>query len=212
GGSPVGILSTHWRREYDPPAPVLLVVDALARDVVRLIERATAEEGRRAIETSLRLRVEALERSDRERNSFLAMAAHELRSPLAPIRNVAEVLAHVLRNHPGALRPLAILERQTTQLSRLVDDLLDISRIQQGRLALQERPVAIADILDQALETVQPLLREQRHDLSIERLPRQAFVLGDPARLVQCVANLLQNAAKYTQPGGQIRLSVAQAG
>jgi CheY-like chemotaxis protein/nitrogen-specific signal transduction histidine kinase len=180
--------------------------------VVRLIERAAAEEARRAAETSLRLRVQALERTDREKNSFLAMVAHELRSPLAPIRNVGEVLAHVLRNHPDALRPLAILRRQTGQLSRLVDDLLDISRIQQGRLTLQERPVEIADILDQAVETVQPLLREQRHDLTVERPQTPALVFGDRARLVQCVANLLQNAAKYTRPGGQIHLAVTQAG
>ncbi|HEX3845149.1 MAG TPA: ATP-binding protein [Steroidobacteraceae bacterium] len=212
GGEPLGMLSTHWRREYDPPAKALLLADALARQVARLIERAAAEEARRATETSLRLRVEALERTDREKNSFLAMVAHELRSPLAPVRNVGEVLAQVLRNHPGALRPLAILKRQTSQLSRLVDDLLDISRIQQGRLMLQERPVEIGEILDQALETVQPLLREQLHDLVVERLRAPAFVLGDSARLVQCVANLLQNAAKYTHPGGHIRLAVAAAG
>ena len=211
-GEPVGMLSTHWRREFHPPADMLRLIDALARQVVRLIERAAAEEARHATETSLRLRVEALERNDREKNSFLAMVAHELRSPLAPIRNVGEVLTHVLRNHPGALRPLAVLKRQTGQLSRLVDDLLDISRIQQGRLTLQERPVEIMEILDQALETVQPLLREQRHDLSVERLRAPAFVLGDRARLVQCVANLLQNAAKYTPPGGEIHLAVAQAG
>jgi len=211
-GEPIGMLSTHWRREYHPPADVLRLMDAFAGQVVRLIERAAAEEARHATETSLRLRVEALERNEREKNSFLAMVAHELRSPLAPIRNVGEVLAHVLRNHPGALRPLAVLKRQTDQLSRLVDDLLDISRIQQGRLTLQERPVEIAEILDQALETVQPLLREQRHKLSVERLQAPAFVLGDRARLVQCVANLLQNAAKYTPPGGEIHLALAQAG
>lgn len=211
-GEPIGVLSTHWRRECDPVAEALLLMDALTRQVVRLIERAAAEEARHAIEISLRLRVAALERSDREKNGFLAMIAHELRSPLAPIRNVGEVLTHVLRDHPGAVRPLAILQRQTGQLARLVDDLLDISRIQQGRLTLQERPVAIGEIVDQALETVQPLLREQRHELIVERLRRPAFVLGDRARLVQCVANLLQNAAKYTHPGGHIRLVVAAAG
>lgn len=212
GGGTIGLLSTHWRREYHPPAAVLLLMDALARQVVRLIEHAAAEEARHATETSLRLRVEALERSDREKNSFLAMVAHELRSPLAPIRNVGEVLAHVLRSHPAALRPLAILKRQTNQLARLVDDLLDISRIRQGHLTLQERPVDVGEILDQALETVQPLMREQRHDLIVERLQVPTYVLGDRSRLVQCIANLLQNAAKYTPPGGEIHLAVAAAG
>ena len=212
GGDPLGMLSTHWRREYHPSAQVLRLTDALARQLARLVERTGAEEARRATEASLRVRVEALERNDREKDSFLAMLAHELRGPLAPIGNVGEVLAHVLRNQPAAYRPLAILKRQTGQLSRLVDDLLDISRIQQGRLVLQERPVEIAEIVDQALETVQPLLREQRHDLTVERLHKPAFVLGDPGRLVQCVANLLQNAAKYTHPGGQIHLAVIESG
>lgn len=211
-GTPIGLLSTHWRREYRPPADMLRLMDALARQVVRFIEHAAAEEVRHATETSLRLRVEALERSDREKNDFLAMVAHELRSPLAPIRNVGEVLSHVLRNHPAALRPLAILKRQTSQLARLVDDLLDISRIRQGHLTLQERAVEITDILDQAVETVQPLMREQRHELTVERLQEPAHVLGDRSRLVQCVANLLQNAAKYTHPGGRIHLAVTTAG
>jgi signal transduction histidine kinase len=211
-GEPIGLLSTHWRREYRPPASLLRLIDAFAHQVVRFIEHAAAEEVRHATEMSLRLRIEALERNDRAKNSFLAMVAHELRSPLAPIRNVGEVLTHVLRDHPGALRPLAILQRQTGQLSRLVDDLLDISRIQQGQLTLQERPVEIGEILEQALETVQPLLREQQHSLSVERLRAPALVLGDRGRLVQCVANLLENAAKYTPPAGKIHVALAQAG
>ena len=211
-GHPVGMLSTHWRREYHPSADTLLLLDALAQYVARLIERLGAEEARHASEASLRLRVEALERIDRDKNRFIAMIAHELRSPLAPIRNVGEVLAHLLRDRPAARQPLAILKRQSGQVARLVDDLLDISRIQQGRLTVQERPVALAEILDQALETVQPLIREKRHDLTVERLQTPVLVLGDRARLVQCVANLLQNAAKYTHPGGQIHLAVAESG
>ena len=212
GGNPVGMLSTYWRREYHPSADTLLLIDALAQYVARLIERVATEGARHASEASLRLRVEALERIDRDKNRFIAMIAHELRSPLAPIRNVGEVLAHLLRERPAARQPLAILKRQSGQVARLVDDLLDISRIQQGRLTVQQRPVAIAEILDQALETVQPLIREKRHNLTVERLQTPVFVLGDRARLVQCVANLLQNAAKYTHPGGQIHLAVAESG
>ncbi|MGH8296559.1 MAG: ATP-binding protein, partial [Steroidobacteraceae bacterium] len=212
GGDALGVLSTHWRREYRPSDDTLRLMDALARHIARSIERITAEETRRVSETGLRLRVAALERSDREKDSFLAMLAHELRSPLAPIRNVGEVLAQVLHDRPAARRPLAILERQTGQLTRLVDDLLDISRIQQGRLTLQERPVEVGDILEQALETVQPLVREKQHELIVRRLQAPAFVLGDAARLVQCVANLLQNAAKYTPRGGHIQVEVAESG
>jgi signal transduction histidine kinase len=212
GGEPLGMLSTHWRRECRPSETMLRLLDALARQLARLIEHTAAEEARRASEAGLRVRIAALERADREKNSFLAMLAHELRNPLAPIRNVGEVLAYRLREEPAARRPLAILERQTDQLARLVDDLLDISRIQQGRLTLQELPVEIGEVLEHALETVQPLIREKRHDLTLERPQAPVLVLGDRARLIQCVANLLQNAAKYTEPGGQIHVSFVEAG
>lgn len=212
GGSLLGMLSTHWPREYDPPGRVLHLLDALAQQVARLIERTTAEEARHAAEATLRVRVAALERIDREKNNFLAMLAHELRNPLAPIRNSGEVLTHVLRDQIAAHRPLAILKRQTDQLTRLVEDLLDISRIQQGRLTLQERRVEVGEILEQALETVQPLIREKRHGVTVERLLTPVFVLGDGSRLIQCVANLLQNAAKYTPPGGEIQMTVVESG
>jgi signal transduction histidine kinase len=211
-GTPVGMISTHWRRAYQPPAGALRFLDAVASHVAALIERVCVEEALRASEASLRLRVAMLERADREKNNFLAMLAHELRNPLAPIRNVGEILAQVLRDEPAAHRPLAILKRQTEQLTRLVEDLLDIARIQQGRMALEKRPVEIGEVLEQAVETVQPLLREKQQRLSLEGLPAPVFVLGDPARLVQCVGNLLHNAAKYTDPGGVIRLEVRESG
>jgi signal transduction histidine kinase/CheY-like chemotaxis protein len=212
GGVPMAVLSTHWYREYQPSHDALRLMDALARQIARLIERTAIEEAQCATEAGLRVRVAALERLESEKNDFLAMLAHELRSPLAPIRNVGEVLTQVLRDEPAAHRALAILRRQTDQLTRLVDDLLDISRIQQGRLTLQERPVEVGEILDQALETVQPLIREKQHNLTVERLQAPAFVLGDSARLVQCVANLLENAAKYTRPGGRIQIAAAESG
>jgi signal transduction histidine kinase len=212
GGALLGVLSTYWRRVYHPSRDMLLLMDALAGQVIRLIERALIEDAQRATEAGLRVRVAALERLDSDKNDFLAMLAHELRNPLAPIRNVGEVLAQVLPEEPAVQRPLAILRRQTDQLTRLVDDLLDISRIQQGRLTLQERPIEVGEILEQALETVQPLIREKRHELTVERLKAPAFVLGDGARLVQCVANLLQNAAKYTRPGGRIHVAITESG
>jgi signal transduction histidine kinase len=211
-GAPVGMLSTHWRRAYEPPAGTLRFLDAVASHVAALIERVSAEEALRASEAALRLRVAALEQADREKNNFLAMLAHELRNPLAPIRNVGEVLTHMLPDDAVTQRPLSILKRQTEQLTRLVDDLLDISRIQQGRMTLEERPVEIREVLEQAIETVQPLLREKQQRLIFEGLPAPARVLGDPARLVQCVGNLLHNAAKYTDPGGEIRIGVRESG
>lgn len=155
---------------------------------------------------------ESLKRSERQKSEFLATLAHELRNPLAPIRNAGEILQRVLGGHSAARLPLAILIRQTTQLSRLVDDLLDIARIEQGRILLHEEPLAMMEIIDQAIETVQPLVREKSHHLTVERPPTPVYVLGDRARLVQCITNLLQNAAKYTDSGGEIRIAAWAAG
>lgn len=169
-------------------------------------------EALRASEAALRLRVAALEEADREKNKFLLMLGHELRNPLAPIRNVGEILGEMLRNQPTAQRPLAILKRQTDQLTRLVEDLLDIARIQEGRMVLEEQPVDVGTVLEQAIETVQPLLREKQQRLSVARLPAPVLVLGDRARLVQCVGNLLHNASKYTEPGGEVRVAIRGIG
>lgn len=208
GGEAVGVLSTHWRREYQPPQAALRSLDAVALLVADLLGHALTAEALRRSDAALRCRIAALEQTAREKNEFLAMLAHELRNPLAPIRNVGEVLVHLLHDHSAARRPLAILKRQTQQLTRLVDDLLDISRLERNRLTLEERPVEIGDVLDQAIETVQPLIREQGHRLTVERAAAPVFVLGDRARLIQCVGNLLHNAAKYTERGGEIRIGV----
>lgn len=207
-GACVGMLSTHWRRAHQPPEGALRLLDVVATHVAALMERVAVEEALRASEAALRLRVAALEAADREKNDFLAILGHELRNPLAPISNVGEFLARLLHDQPAAQRPLAILKRQTDQLTRLVEDLLDITRIQEGRLALEERPVEIGGVLEQAIETVQPLLREKQQRLSVDRLPAPVFVLGDRTRLVQCVGNLLHNAVKYTNADGEISVEV----
>ena len=151
-----------------------------------------------------------LELADRQKNEFLAMLAHELRNPMAPIRNVGELLSHPL--HAEQRHAVtSILRRQVGVLSRLVDDLLDVSRITQGRIELKRQPVQIAEVVAQAVETVQPLLSERGHRLSI--VSHGALrVRGDVTRLVQCVVNLLSNSAKYTQSGGEIRVESLQQG
>jgi signal transduction histidine kinase len=210
-GACVGMLSTHWRHAHQPPARTLRLLDVVASHAAALMERVAVEEALRASEAALRLRVAALEAADREKNHFLAMLGHELRGPLAPINNVRELLAQMLLDQPAAQRPLAILKRQTDQLTRLVADLLDIARIQEGRMALEERPIEIGAVLEQAIETVQPLLREKQQRLSVARLATPVLVLADRARLVQCVGNLLHNAAKYTGPDGEIKVEVRAA-
>jgi PAS domain S-box-containing protein len=149
-----------------------------------------------------------LEEANRRKDEFLAMLAHELRNPLAPIRNASEILARKLADDPQIKKTVNLVKRQVTHLARLVDDLLDVSRITQGRIELRRAPQELAPILAQARESVEPLLREKRHVLLVSTSFEPLYVYGDHARLVQSVANVLTNAAKYTDPGGEIRLEL----
>jgi PAS domain S-box-containing protein len=149
-----------------------------------------------------------LEEANRRKDEFLAMLAHELRNPLAPIRNASEILARKLADDPQMKKTVNLVKRQVTHLARLVDDLLDVSRITQGRIELRRAPQELAPILAQARESVEPLLREKQHVLLVSTSFEPLYVHGDHARLVQSVANVLTNAAKYTDPGGEIRLEL----
>ncbi|HEX5122823.1 MAG TPA: ATP-binding protein, partial [Rhodanobacteraceae bacterium] len=150
-----------------------------------------------------------LERADRQKDEFLAMLAHELRNPLAPIRNAGEVLSRLQLGEPRAEQAVGVVQRQITTLTRLVDDLLDVSRITRGRVELQMKPVQLSDVVSQAVEMIEPLVKEKRQRLSTTTY-RALRVQGDPARLVQCVANVLTNAVKYTDAGGTIQLEVRE--
>jgi PAS domain S-box-containing protein len=171
---------------------VARVGDGVAVSAVDLSERRRAEE--------------ALVEAARQKDEFLAMLAHELRNPLAPIRNSSEVLAKILPHEPRARAMIEVLRRQVRHLSHLVDDLLDVSRITQGRIELNITTVDLADILGQAVESVEPSIREHAHNLQILSSYRSLYVAGDPARLVQCLVNVLNNSIKYTAPGGHILL------
>jgi PAS domain S-box-containing protein len=154
----------------------------------------------------------ALESADRQKNEFLAMLAHELRNPLAPIRNAGEILSRTLpADSPGHVM-VAMVKRQVAQLTRLVDDLLDVSRITQGRVELQLRTLELGSVISQAIETVEPLFQARRHEVSIVSSYRTLYVNGDMARLVQCVVNILTNAAKYTDSNGRIRVETRANG
>jgi signal transduction histidine kinase len=152
-----------------------------------------------------------LEAADRQKDEFLAMLAHELRNPLAPIGNAGEILARIGAGNARVQQAVGIVQRQVANLTRLVDDLLDVSRITQGRIELRRSPVQLADIIAQAAETVAPLVQQRRHELSVTTF-RPVHVNGDAARLVQCVTNLLTNAAKYTDPGGKIQVELRSDG
>lgn len=159
---------------------------------------------------ALKVADDNLRSADRRKDEFLAMLAHELRNPLAPIRNASELLTRISPRSPQLDLAAGIVKRQITQLSRLVDDLLDVSRITRGRIELQKLPVDLSSVIDQAMESVEPLIRDRRHKAYLGVHHKPLYVEGDKARLVQCVANILTNAAKYTDPGGEIRVDVRE--
>ena len=157
----------------------------------------------------LRLSEDRLRDADRRKDEFLATLAHELRNPLAPIRSAVAVMQSLAVTDEDRLEAQLIIERQVSQMARLIDDLLDVSRITAGKLPLKKRPLRLSEVLNLAIATVRPHLDEQRHRL-LTSLAREPIVIdGDEARLAQVFANLLHNACKYTENGGEIMLTVA---
>jgi signal transduction histidine kinase len=145
----------------------------------------------------------------RRKDEFLATLAHELRNPLAPLRSAVELVKH------GAVTPdkltwaTGMMERQVRALVRLIDDLMDVSRINQGKIELKREPVALNDVLAEALETVRPLIEESGHELAVLLPDRKVVIDADRTRLGQALLNLLNNAVKYTDPGGRIEVGVS---
>jgi signal transduction histidine kinase len=152
---------------------------------------------------------EALRIVDRRKDEFLATLAHELRNPLAPVRNALHLLQAAGSDARTQADARAIIERQVRQMVRLVDDLLDVSRITTGKLALRRERVELRAVAAAALEAVEPLIRERGHQLAVELPPEGVSVNADPTRLAQVFLNLLNNAAKFTDPGGRIAFSLA---
>jgi PAS domain S-box-containing protein len=154
-----------------------------------------------------RRQVEALRVADRQKNEFLAMLAHELRNPLAPIRNGVQLLK-MLRDEAAIHETTEMMERQVLQLVRLVDDLMDISRIITGKIHIEKEPVEVSAFVNRAIEEVQPTIDAGGHELMLAMPARPIFVDGDLVRLSQAISNLLSNAAKFTEKPSQIALSV----
>jgi PAS domain S-box-containing protein len=154
----------------------------------------------------------ALREADRRKDEFLAILAHELRNPLAPIRNSVHILRMTTRDDPTAERISELMERQVNHMVHLVDDLMEVSRITRGKIALRKERIEVAAVILSAVDTSRPLIESAGHRLELEIPPEPMTVEGDPVRLNQIFANLLNNAAKYTEDGGHIRLAVQQVG
>jgi PAS domain S-box-containing protein len=175
-------------------------------ETVLCITRDVTEQ--KQLEAELRRRMTELSEADRRKDVFLATLAHELRNPLAPVRTAVEVLKAKGPADQMLVHSRGIIERQVRHMARLLDDLLDVSRITRNKLELRRQPVTLASVLDAALETSRPLVEAGGHRLVVE-LPRESVHLeADMVRLAQVFSNLLNNAAKYTERDGQITLAV----
>jgi signal transduction histidine kinase/CheY-like chemotaxis protein len=184
--------------------------EAIAASIAAYVHHR--DKAARAAEQTLREQAEALRDADRRKNEFLAVLAHELRNPLAPILTSVEVLRLLGPAAPDVVQARDIVERQVKHMVRLVDDLLDVTRIAQGKLALRKAPFDLAAAVAEAVQTIAPLYEAQGHRLSVE-LPAEPLTLeADQARVVQVLVNLLANAGKYTDRGGRITLTAARDG
>jgi signal transduction histidine kinase len=183
----------------------------------RVLQRANQEleSANRSLQTEVteRTRVElALKEADRHKDEFLAMLAHELRNPLAPIHNAVALMHRAPVSDPQLVWSRDLIGRQLSHLTRLVDDLLDVSRITRGKINLNKQVLELGPLVERTVETVQPLFAERGHSLKVEIPAGVLSVLGDPTRLTQALGNVLGNAAKYTERGGEIAIRAAQSG
>ncbi len=158
---------------------------------------------REQLET-LKNQVDALTEAGRRREVFLSTLSHELRNPIAPVSNAVHILRRLAPTHPQIEYPVGVIERQLDSIRRLVDDLLDVTRIGSGKLHLTTAPVDLRDVIGRAVETVRPLLDRRKHTLEVLLQPAPIRVLAERPRLQQVFVNLITNAAKYTPDGGKV--------
>jgi PAS domain S-box-containing protein len=196
-GAPLGVLSTHHRKPHRPSERDLRTLDLYARQAADFIERINVEEALRA--------------ADRRKDEFLATLAHELRNPLAPVRMALELVRRKVGPSPID-NQLAMIGRQVENLERIVDDLLEVSRITRGKIELRKRRLDVSVAVSSALESTRGLILGRQHEVSVALPPSPLFVEADPVRVEQVLTNVLANAAKYTDPGGRISISVERAG
>jgi PAS domain S-box-containing protein len=195
-GEPWGVLGTHSQRRIEFTRDDASFLSSISNVLGHAIQRERAEA--------------ALREADRRKDEFIAMLSHELRNPIAPLRSALDLMR--LKEPLGGDSELrAMMERQLAHLVRLVDDLLEASRISRGLLELRREPVQLAHVLRSAVEAAEPLVLEARHTLEIELPDDPIWVDGDAVRLAQCFANLLNNAARYTPQGGRIWLRAVLA-
>jgi signal transduction histidine kinase/CheY-like chemotaxis protein len=196
-GKVFGVVSTYFRLPPTRTRQHAALMDLVIQLGVDFLERA-------------RLYSE-LQENDRSKNRFLAILSHELRNPLAPIRSAVETVHLTASGSPELAAPLSVIDRQIAQMARLIDDLLDISRITNNKLNLRKEPVDLAEVVRAAVEACRPILGASDHELGVTLPDQPAWVYADPTRIAQVIGNLLNNAAKYTPESGRITLTVETA-
>ena len=179
--------------------------DELRQAQTRAYERELHAQRRRFETEVMERQMQQLAEADRRKDEFLAILAHELRNPLQPLQTAVEVLEHD-PDKPVPLRIRKIVQRQVQHITRLVDDLLDVARFTAGKLELRREPVDVEGIVEEAIASCRTAIDARRHRLDLHPPGAAAIVSGDPLRLIQCVCNLINNAVKYTEPGGTLRV------
>jgi PAS domain S-box-containing protein len=193
-GRLLGMLNNHFSAPCRPTERELNWLDLLARMAADFIERSQAEQALRA--------------ADRHKDEFLAMLAHELRNPLAPIRNAVHILRRAGGDSQKIQPTLEMLDRQVVQMVRLVDDLLDVSRVSRGKIELRRERVELTDVVNRAVESTRSMIQTMEHELTVVVPPQPIWVDADMARLVQIVGNLVNNACKFMDRGGRLTIAL----
>ncbi|MFO0575467.1 MAG: ATP-binding protein [Polyangia bacterium] len=207
---PLGAIGAYWARQHEADARERFLLEALANASAGALANAELYHSLVLAKTAEQQARAAAEAASRAKDEFLAMLGHELRNPLSPILTAIELMK--MRGATGFERECGIIERQAQHLIRLVEDLLDISRITRGKLTLRMEPVELGAVVAKAIETASPLLDKRRHRLHVA-VPREGLlVVADASRLAQVLSNILNNAAKYTEPGGDISITAAREG
>jgi len=212
GRAGAGQGEAHLQKADGGLIPVFLTFNALPPDsgvaVGGLVTDLTTQRHHEKLNAAL----EALKESDRRKNEFLAILAHELRNPLAPIRNALHIMRLTGANGEAVSSETEMMERQVGQMVRLVDDLLDVSRISRGKIELRKDRVELASAVNHAVEAARTLVQCMEHDLTVTLPPLPIYLNADPTRLAQVLGNLLSNACKFTDKGGRISLTVEREG
>ncbi len=208
-GDLIGMFSTYWRRPHELTESEIRNLDVLARLSADLIERTQTEQALRKSKQRYRYLVKKLEEADRRKDEFLGILSHEIRNPLASIMLCLTLLELSEAGSTQHAKAMEIMGRQVTQLSRLVDDLLDVTRITQGRIEIKKEHIELGELVGRTVADFQPSFQEKQIKLEYHPPQRPFHIEADSARVYQAVGNLLHNAVKFTEEGGCVQVAVS---